>query len=259
MTRNRLLLSVKHMTELKRIQAVSFDAGGTLIEPCPSVGEIYAEMAGRFGMKDLSADWLNRQFAAVWKAKGDFDYSTEAWYGVIRHTFAERAVELPSGFYPALYERFTDPGVWHVFEDVRPTLDVLASQGIPLAVVSNWDPRLRPLLKDLRLAGYFDTIVPSCEIAFHKPSEVIFQVLVRRLGLPAEEILHVGDHYREDVEGARSAGLQALQLARQADGQWPDRIRSLLELPALIEAASGHHHLRATYSPVADYRPVVGS
>jgi len=29
------------------IRAVTFDVGGTLIECCPSVGHIYAEVAGR--------------------------------------------------------------------------------------------------------------------------------------------------------------------------------------------------------------------
>ena len=38
-----------------RIQAVTFDVGGTLIEVWPSVGQVYAEVAARNGVKGLSA------------------------------------------------------------------------------------------------------------------------------------------------------------------------------------------------------------
>jgi putative hydrolase of the HAD superfamily len=113
-----------------------------------------------------------------------------------------------------------------------------------MAIVSNWDDRLKPLMSNLKLAGYFDTIINSSAVAFHKPCQVIFEMAVRRLGLPPEEILHVGDHFREDWEGARTAGLQAVQLVRGLDHQAraPYQIASLLEVPQLV-ASAGHHLL----------------
>jgi len=60
--------------DFQQIKAITFDAGGTLIEPWPSVGEIYASVAAEFGDAELSAEQINRQFAAAWKAKQDFDY-----------------------------------------------------------------------------------------------------------------------------------------------------------------------------------------
>jgi putative hydrolase of the HAD superfamily len=227
------------MMELKRIRAVSLDVGGTLIAARPSVGHIYAAVAAEFGVNGLEAAALDRLFAEVWRSKGDFDYTREAWYGIVRRTFGASAGALPAGFYPAVYERFERADTWHVHDDVLPALEELASHGVPLAIVSNWDSRLRPLLADLKLAGYFDVIIPSCEVAFHKPDPVVFEMAVRQLGLPPERILHVGDHYQEDVEGARAAGLQALQLVR--GGAAPDgQIGSLLALPAIVESAGRH-------------------
>lgn len=227
------------MMELKRIRAVSLDVGGTLIAPKSSVGHCYAAVAEEFGVAGLDAAALDRRFAEVWQSRHEFDYTQEAWYGVVRRTFGDRAAELPAGFYPAVYERFGRADAWQIFPDALPALEELAAHGVPLAIVSNWDARLRPLLAELKLASYFDVIIPSCEVAFHKPSNVIFEMLVRQLGLPPEAILHVGDHLIEDVEGARGAGLQALLLARSGpthDG----RINSLLALPPLVEMAGQH-------------------
>ena len=62
-----------------------------------------------------------------------------------------------------------------------PTLDALAARGLKLGVISNWDERLRPLLRRLKLAGYFETIVVSREVRASKPARAIFQHAVRRL------------------------------------------------------------------------------
>ena len=200
------------------IQAISFDVGGTLIEPWPSVGHVYAEMAGRFGVSGGAAEALNRRFAAAWQAKRDFDYSEAAWFDLVRQTFGERAAHLPADFFPALYERFAQPDAWRIYDDVLPALDELATVGIRLAVISNWDERLHPLLERLKLRGFFEVVIVSCEVGFAKPSPVIFQMALRRLGLPTGAVLHVGDSRREDTEGARAAGLRAWHLDRGGAG-----------------------------------------
>ncbi len=69
------------------IRAVTFDAGGTLIEVWPSVGQVYAEVATRHGVADLSPDLLNRRFAAAWRAAKDFSYSRADWAALVDATF----------------------------------------------------------------------------------------------------------------------------------------------------------------------------
>ena len=61
------------MTTSATMRAVCFDVGGTLIEPWPSVGHVYAEVAVQFGITDIAPDALNMQFAAAWKARCGFD------------------------------------------------------------------------------------------------------------------------------------------------------------------------------------------
>lgn len=219
----------------KRLQAITFDVGGTLIEPWPSVGHVYAEVAARHGV-DADADQLNRQFAQAWQAKSDFDYSRSAWSRVVSRTFGGRAEPLPDlPFFDELYERFTAPDVWRIYDDVLPALESLFDRGLKLAIVSNWDERLRPLLKCLKLDGYFDAVAVSCEVGFAKPSPVIFQEALKHLGVPADAVVHVGDSLEEDVRGALSAGCDGVLVARNGGAGAGDELRSLSELEAWLE------------------------
>jgi putative hydrolase of the HAD superfamily len=210
-----------------RLQAVTFDVGGTLIEPWPSVGHVYAEVAARFGVR-AEPELLNRGFHAAWRARRDFDYSRAAWYGLVRATFGA-GVPLPPEFFPAVYERFAEPDTWRVFDDVVPALDALAARGLRLAVISNWDERLEPLLRRLELHRRFEAVVVSCAVGATKPSPAIFAQALQRLGLPAGAVLHVGDGEREDWAGARGAGLAAVLLQRAGGA-----LCSLRDLPAVM-------------------------
>lgn len=213
------------------IRAVTFDVGGTLIEVWPSVGHIYAEVATRHGAKGLSARLLDRKFAAAWRAAKQFRHSRSGWAGLVDATFRGLTARPPSEtFFDELYACFAAPEAWRVFEDVVPTLGTLAARGLKLGLISNWDERLRPLLEQLKLADYFEVIVVSCEVRASKPSRTIFRHAVRKLGLPAGAVLHVGDSLSMDVRGARAAGLSALLLKRGAGVARVGQIRSLQEL-----------------------------
>ena len=195
------------------------------------MGHVYAEVAARNGVKRLSAAALNRRFAAAWCAATCFSHSRLGWARLVDATFRGLTDQPPSQtFFAELYARFASPDAWRVFPDVLPALDALAARGLKLGVISNWDERLRPLLKQLKLAGYFETIVVSREVRAAKPARAIFQHALRRLGLPPEAVLHVGDSLSMDVRGARAAGLSALLLKRRAATAKTGQIKSLLEL-----------------------------
>ena len=217
-----------------QIQAVTFDVGGTLIEPWPSVGRIYADVATRHGARNLSADALNARFRTAWKARLGFGHSRIAWAELVDEVFTGLIPEAPSRtFFPALYERFAEADAWRIFEDVVPTLDTLALRGIKLGVISNWDERLRELLRGLELDHYFEAFAISCEVGTCKPSAAIFDHTAAKLRLPAKAILHIGDSLELDVVGAKAAGFHALRIDRTT-GQ-TDELRSLADLPAKIE------------------------
>jgi|SRR5436190_3538903 len=188
------------------IKAVTFDVGGTLIEPWPSVGHVYADVAETHG-HPYDPGTLNQRFRTAWKAKQNFRHTRADWAALVRATFG---MEECDKFFPELYERFASAKVWRVFDDVRPALLRLKEQRLKLGVISNWDERLRPLLDQLELTPFFDAIVVSNEVGFCKPAPEIFREAVQLLKVPGEQVLHVGDSQTEDVEGARKAGLQSV-------------------------------------------------
>jgi putative hydrolase of the HAD superfamily len=221
------------------IEALTFDVGQTLIEPWPSVGHVYAQVAARHGVQGLSADLLDRRFATAWRALKEFNYTRAEWAALVDETFRGLAPALPSlTFFAELYAHFAQPEAWRVFPDVRPALDAAAARGLKLGIVSNWDDRLRPLLQRLKLYDAFDAVVVSCEVGAPKPAPAIFHHAARLLGLPPAAILHVGDSLELDAEAARAAGFQAVQLCRNAPDRATGRIQSLAQLPGCLERAT---------------------
>lgn len=217
----------------KSCSAITFDVGGTLIEPWPSVGQVYADVAAELGHARLDSKLLTTRFIAAWKQQSNFDYSRAGWAKIVAATFNGLIdkPDCPTLFY-TIYERFTRAEVWRVYEEVVPTLQVLRDRGFKLAALSNWDERLRPLLHVLGLAEYFSVIVVSGEIGHHKPSPEVYAHAAQALGVSPGQILHIGDGKREDWEGARQAGFAAFWLNRHggaSDEQTLTRLDELLD------------------------------
>ncbi|HXR07525.1 MAG TPA: HAD family hydrolase [Candidatus Acidoferrum sp.] len=130
------------------IRAITLDVGGTLLQPWPSVGHVYAEVAARHGLQ-ISPKDLNRRFAAAWRAKKDFSHTQSGWSALVDQTFAGLVGTPPSrSFFPALYAAFSSPSAWRVYDDVLPCLEQWRRRGLKLGAISNWDDRLRPLFNN---------------------------------------------------------------------------------------------------------------
>jgi len=96
------------------------------------------------------------------------------------------------------------------FEELPGAADAchaLASAGLRLAVVSNWDVGLPDHLAALGLDRLVDAVVTSAEAGAPKPAPQVFELALARLGAQAGRTVHVGDA-DADAEGARAAGLR---------------------------------------------------
>jgi putative hydrolase of the HAD superfamily len=225
--------------------AVTFDVTGTLFH-CPRVAEIYAEVLERHGLPVEAAE-VSRLIPEVWRELdcrvrfGEDRFGTHpggarGWWARFLERLCERLDQpRPARFAAAeLFDRFAHAEAWEVYPEIRETLSRLRAMGIRCGVVSNWDDRLPLVLERLALAPCFEAVVYSAAVGVEKPHPAIFRRAVEALEAPAAATLHVGDRLRDDVEGARAAGLQALHLGRRgAPGDLPD----LAELPDLIGRA----------------------
>ncbi len=126
------------------------------------------------------------------------------------------------------------------FVEVDQTLRLLRGTGVRLVVVSNWDSSLHEALHRTGIDCQLDGILTSAGIGASKPDRRIFEEALAVVGVPASAAVHVGDSMLEDVEGARSVGIEPILVRR--DGKpgpaGVTTISSLLELPRLISCGS---------------------
>ena len=117
-------------------------------------------------------------------------------------------------YFDRLYAHYASAPAWRVFPEVPGVLAALRGRGLRLAVVSNFDSRLPPLLEALGIAPFFDAVVCSGAVGAAKPDGAIFAHALTALGVEAHEALHIGDSRVNDYDGARAAGIEALLVDR---------------------------------------------
>ena len=205
------------------IRGILFDAGATLLHADPPVEQVYFEAFVRDGAQCSPGD-LAAALESTWReirerglpnrfggATGERGF-WEAFVRRARHHL-DRGI-LSDRCFSELVAHFVLPGSWSVYPDVAPALSSLRERGFRMAIVSNWDSTLAGLLEAHGLEESFSAILISAVEKTAKPHAEIFHRACARLGLRADEALHVGDSLEEDYHGARAAGLSALLLDR---------------------------------------------
>lgn len=218
-----------------RIEAILFDAGGTLIHVD---GERFCAAA--------RLPYLPETFR---KAEAEATGVARSW--ILRHprsTDAERFPLFLDRFLKALgiesakereaaarriAREHDRANLWSgAAPGALRTLDVLRERGYRLGVVSNADGRVRKLLDEVGLGEHLEVILDSAHVGIEKPDPRIFLAAAGRLGVPASSCAYVGDLYEIDIVGARAAGLRAILIGACPA---PDSIERVENLPALLD------------------------
>jgi len=213
-----------------RIRAIVFDVGGTLIYPADPVGETYARFARAHGVK-LAAEATTTAFREAMKSscprpKGAIpcDGNDRAWWKqVVLRSLPENAFADPAAFdafFEAVYLHFAKPEAWGVYPEALEVLEDLSDRAVDLVVLSNWDARLHAVLDGNGLGAYLPQRFISAELGWEKPDPAIYRHVAEILRLSPSSLLSVGDDPRNDVEGPRKAGWQAMQIERPKRDLW---------------------------------------
>jgi FMN hydrolase / 5-amino-6-(5-phospho-D-ribitylamino)uracil phosphatase len=64
------------------------------------------------------------------------------------------------------------------------------------------------------IGKYFKTSVSAHIVGIAKPDRRIFDITAQALGVANHEVLHIGDDFELDVQGALAAGMQAYHVSR---------------------------------------------
>jgi REG-2-like HAD superfamily hydrolase len=240
-----------------RIAAVSFDAGGTLLHMDPPPEVVFAQLSAAVGLEVTpeaaaaayarAEPWFNAH-ADLYRQSPD-----QFWLGGNRALLTALGVtddlDHRAAFITAEFPRHQTG--WRLYPDVMETLAALRRAGLPLAVVSNWDPGLEGLLGRLGVRDAFAAVISSADVGIAKPDPRIFHLAAAALGVSPALAAHVGDLFEYDVVGARAAGMLPVLLERrgaprasvfaasQGHAYEGPRIGDLRELLPLVERLSG--------------------
>ena len=95
-------------------------------------------------------------------------------------------------------------------------------------LLSNFSNDLRPKIEnEWAIASAFDEIIISCEVGMIKPDPAIFNLMLDRLGVKADESVFIDDRIK-NIDGAKELGLHTIFFT--------DKEHALGELARILQA-----------------------
>jgi len=225
------------MTALARTAACVFDAYGTLFDilsatnRCRDVlGDKAPALGALWRTRQLEYSWLRslmESHADFWKVTGDsLDYAM-ASLGIDDKPLRDRLMQMFRTI--------------EVYPDAQRVLEALRQAKRPAAILSNGTPEmLAAAVGSAGIAGLLDHVISIEDAAIYKPHRRVYDLAVRRLGLPADRICFVSSN-GWDAAGAAHYGFQAVWANRgglpreRLPGRLAAEIPNLYGLPDLLE------------------------
>lgn len=192
-------------------KALLVDAVGTLVVPAQPTAQIYRQIGEKYGVKYSEDEILIRYRWAYEQPWGRsrlryVDDGRPFWQYIVASSTGCSDAQ----YFEELYNYFMTEKAWQLCDpNAEKVFQALRNAGVKVAVVSNFDTRLRPLLRALNCEHWFDALAVSAEVAAEKPNPIIFLKACDLLGVKPEDAVHVGDDRRNDIWGARDAGCDA--------------------------------------------------
>jgi putative hydrolase of the HAD superfamily len=206
------------VTARPRLDAVVFDAGGTLIRLD------FEWMAEDLAAHGFATDAATLRVAEL-HGRRAYDASSRPADGRARVRGDVRAyfrgtlegAGAPAAMWEGAVERWLarehGQGLWcRPMEGAREAVDGVRALGLRAAVVSNSDGRAERHLTRAGMMQGIEFVVDSQVVGIEKPDPAIFAVALERLGTAPDRTLYVGDIRSVDEAGAAAAGMRFVLL-----------------------------------------------
>lgn len=223
--------------KLEGIQAIVFDAYGTLFDVQSPVAKLSADIGDK--ATGLGLLWRQKQLEYTWLRSL---MGTHADFWVVTRdalNYALNQLEITdAGLADALMTLYLK---LETFPDVAPTLDALRRTGKRLAILSNGSPSM--LDSTLRHAGLdktFEHVISVEDVGIYKPSRRVYRLAMQRFHMQDTLSVCFVSANSWDAQAAAQFGFQAVRLMRVAgqDDNMPGKpsrmISSLSELTELV-------------------------
>jgi 2-haloacid dehalogenase len=225
--------------DFSRFEFLTFDCYGTLINWEDGILACLHRVLAAHGkdtddatILQLYGDFEARAEQGVYRRYRDVLESVVRQFGE-HFGFAPQDKELRS-----LHESLPN---WKPWPDTVSALRELRKR-FRLAVISNVDDDLFAATQP-QLELEFDQIITAQQAKAYKPSLKIFELALRRIGVPAHRVLHVGQSLYHDVIPAQSLGLATVWVNRPSARAGVGAVKAVqgrpdLQVPSLAELAA---------------------
>jgi len=152
--------------------------------------------------------------------------ASHPWHELMTVLMTRAGIAEPGALVEWLYTQQAQHNLWR--RPIPPMVELvreLRDRGVVTAALSNSEGHLQELLEEIELAPLFKAIVDSGRVGIAKPDARLFAHTVEVLGVEPSVIVHIGDSWAADVEGALGAGWNAIWYrSRQGVGSRDARV-----------------------------------
>lgn len=225
------------LSNLKRFKLITFDCTGTLLYFKNPPHKQYLKTAACFGLEEKIFDeaLMKANFRSEFKALngkypmfGKDTISYEKWWEQLVRNVFEKSSRTPLD--PAIFSTIAQELIflyktdqcWEKFAKSNELIAALKDAGKVVGVISNFDPRLHDLIRNMKLPA-FDFVLTSYEASIEKPNPEIFNLAVKqsKLNMKPKEALHIGNEIEKDFHAAKQANWSSVLINSTEDGVQP--------------------------------------
>jgi len=223
--------------KLEGIQALVFDAYGTLFDVAAPVAKLGPELAEK--APELARMWRAKQLEYSW-IRSLVGVHADFWH-VTREALDFALESLGVDEAGLADELMTGMLKLDAFSDVAPALAALRSRGKRLAILSNGSPSmLESIVRHAGLEKTFEQVLSVEEVGIYKPSRRVYRMAMQKLQIADAPSICFVSANGWDAHSAAQFGFQAVRLKRVAGpdeklpGHLAGTIDDLGQLSALV-------------------------
>ena len=221
------------------IKAAVFDLDHTLFDRYGTIEKIAPQIVSELNV----ADGITAEVFAEELSYADKQFVHKGWHKINEYLVNKNIFKIAPTYEEyagCVLKSFKTTTVKYDF--AIPVLKEIKNMGIKTALITNGNPELQNFkIMSLGMTDCFDEIIISGETAYEKPDIRIFQLMARSLGIKTNEMLYIGDHPLNDIDGSRNAGCVPVWVKTTGTWIFPEiekpelQVETVEEIPDLIK------------------------
>ncbi|MDE2383548.1 MAG: haloacid dehalogenase type II [Alphaproteobacteria bacterium] len=214
--------------KLEGVQAIVFDAYGTLFDVATPVFKQEAALGGKAA--EVAALWRQKQLEYTW-VRSLIGVHADFWAvtrDALNYTLENFAITEPG----LADEMMTGMLKLEAFADVAAALPTLRAKGKRLAILSNGSPSmLDSMLRAAGLEKLFEQVLSVEEVGIYKPSRRVYRLAMQKLQIADAPSICFVSANGWDAHSAAQFGFQAVRIKRAAvpDDRLPGKLAGVVE------------------------------